>query len=151
MSAQADFSIRPAAAQHSPSISDLIQRVDISGRDLVWQHFLVAEDSGGNLIGCGQIKEHPGNTLELASIAVEPEWRGRGVARAIIEALVASRPNEELYLMTESGLDPLYAKFGFHRITREQMPTYFRRLMSLPGCLEIWQQEKPIVMHKPAL
>ncbi len=148
MSDRAGFSIRPATALHSPLIGDLIQHVDISTRDLDWQHFLVAEDAEGKLIGCGQIKEHPGRTLELASIAVEPEWRGRGVARAIIEALLASRPNEDLYLMTEAGLKPMYAKFGFREITRDEMPTYFRRLTSLPGFLELWQQERPIVMHK---
>lgn len=148
MTERAALSIRPAATHHSSLIRDLIQRVDISTRDLNWQHFLVAEDAQGKLIGCGQVKEHPGKTLELASIAVEPEWRGRGVARALVEALLASRPNENIYLMTEPGLRSLYAKFGFQEIAREQMPTYFRRLTSLPGFLASWQQERPIVMHK---
>lgn len=148
MTDRAAFTIRPATVEHSPLIGDLVQRVDISTRGLDWQRFLVAEDADGKLIGCGQIKEHPGKTLELASIAVEPEWRRRGVARAIIEALLTSRPNEDVYLMTEAGLSQLYAKFGFRQIRPEQMPTYFRRLMSLPGFLELWQQETPIVMHK---
>lgn len=149
MSERATFNVRPAVAKHSPLIGNLIQRVDISMRDLDWQHFLVAEDAEGNLVGCGQIKEHPGKTLELASIAVEPKWRGRGVARAIIEALLAGRLKEDIYLMTEAGLRSLYAKFGFHEITQEEMPTYFRRLTSLPGFVGLWRDgSKPIVMHK---
>lgn len=148
--AAAGFNIRPATSQHSESIRQLIEHVDINTRDLDWQHFFVAEDRQGGLIGCGQVKPHPGGVLELASIAVTPEQRGRGVARVLIEALLEQHLNEELYLMTESGLDPFYAKFGFHRIEGSEMPTYFRRLVNLPGFVELFTQDglEVIVMKR---
>lgn len=144
------FTLRPATAQDFDSIRQLIKRVDINTRGLEWQHFLVAADEAGNLLGCGQVKSHPGGVLELASIATQPEQRGRGIANAIILELLAQHQGETLYLMTESGMDRFYAKFGFHRIEEQEMPTYFRRLLKLPGFVQLFTKDdlQVIVMKK---
>jgi N-acetylglutamate synthase-like GNAT family acetyltransferase len=84
------------------------------------------------MIGCGQLKPHGQDLLELASIAVYPEQRGRGIARAIIEHLLKNSPRP-LYLMCESSLGPLYEKFGFCAISYEEMPRYFQRISKLAG------------------
>ncbi len=55
---------------------------------LDWRRFLVAVTPQGEMVGCGQIKPQ-GDLRMLASIAVLPAWRGRGVARRIIERLLA--------------------------------------------------------------
>ena len=99
---------------------------------LDWKRFVVAVNDKDEMIGCGQLKPHGTDILELASLAVYPEYRGLGVARAIIEHLLAdsSRP---LYLMCESSLGPLYKKFGFSSISYEEMPRYFQRISKLAG------------------
>jgi N-acetylglutamate synthase-like GNAT family acetyltransferase len=81
------------------------------------------------VIGCGQIKPH-GDMRELASIAVSPEYRSQGVARALVENLLAnsSRP---LYLMCMSHNGPLYERFGFRSVAQDQMPRYFQRIHKL--------------------
>jgi N-acetylglutamate synthase-like GNAT family acetyltransferase len=148
----AGVTIRPAEARHAEPIHALIERVDINIRGLDWRHFLVAEDEAASLVGCGQVKAHPGGVRELASIAVVPEYRRRGVARALIEALLAQH-SDPLYLMSESGLEAFYAQFGFRRIGEAEMPTYFRRMIKLPGFVELFTKDnlQVIVMtNQPA-
>lgn len=99
---------------------------------LDWRRFVVAVDDRDEMIGCGQLKPHGRDVLELASLAVFPEFRGRGVARAIIEHLLAKSPRP-LYLMCESSMGPLYEKFGFRTIEYEGMPRYFQRISKLAG------------------
>lgn len=99
---------------------------------LDWKRFVVAVNARDEMIGCGQLKPHGADILELASLAVYPEYRGKGVARAIIEYLLADGPRP-LYLMCESSLGPLYEKFGFRGISHEEMPRYFQRISKLAG------------------
>ncbi len=98
--------------------------------DLDWHRFVVAVDGSGRMRGCGQLKPHGRDIIELASIAVEPEDRGKGIARAVIEHLIERSPHP-LYLMCRSSLGPFYEKWEFHSIGLDEMPTYFRRLVRL--------------------
>ena len=86
------------------------------------------------MIGCGQIKPHGTEILELASIAVYPEYQGYGVASAIIQNLLDNHPRP-LYLMCESSRGSLYEKFGFRTIVYDEMPRYFQRISKLAGLM----------------
>lgn len=121
------FSIRPATPDDARAIRSLIWQVGINPTGLNWRRFQVAVDETGRVIGCGQIKPHSDGTNELASIAVLPPQRGQGVARALIEALLAAAPSP-LYLTCRASLRPLYEKFGFGVLPPEQMSPYFRRV-----------------------
>lgn len=125
-----DYEIRPALENESAQIKDLIHLVGINPMGLDWRRFLVAVEGSGRVIGCGQIKPHGADILELASIAVPPEFRGRGIARRIIEALLAQNPRP-LYLMCVAHNGPMYEKFGFHAVDYDRMPRYFRRIKNL--------------------
>ncbi len=92
------------------------------------------------MIGCGQVKPHRDGSLELASIAVTSEWRGQGVARALVERLLEENPGE-LYLMCRSGLQGMYEKFGFRAIEEDEMPRYFRKVSKLAGILEALRRD----------
>ncbi len=127
----ADFILRKAVESDSRQIKELIDLVGINPTGLDWRRFLVAVNNpDGRIIGCGQIKPHGRDVLELASIAVLPEFRGRGIARAVIENLLAesTRP---IYLMCMSHNGPMYEKFGFQSIAPERMPRYFQRIYKL--------------------
>lgn len=130
----AEFVLRAAEEQDFPAIQRLIRQVGINPLGLDWRRFVIAVDSSGALLGCGQIKPHGQGVFELASIAVEPAHRRRGVARAIIESLLASAPRP-LFLICRSGLGSFYAKWGFHVIGTEEMPPYFRRLARLSALM----------------
>jgi len=124
--------VRPARETEAGQIKDLIHLVGINPMGLDWKRFVVAVNDGDEMIGCGQLKPHGQDVLELASIAVYPEHQGKGVARAIIEYLLKDSPRP-LYLMCESSNGPLYEKFGFRAISNAEMPRYFQRISKLAG------------------
>ena len=142
------YTLRPAQESESRQIKELIQLVGINPMGLDWKRFIVAVNERDEMIGCGQLKPHGTDILELASIAVYPEHQGRGVARAIIEYLLRDSPRP-LYLMCESSLGPLYEKFGFRGISYEEMPRYFQRLSKLAGLVtSLARREERLLIMK---
>jgi N-acetylglutamate synthase-like GNAT family acetyltransferase len=127
-----EYSLRPALETESAVIRDLIHQVGINPMGLDWRRFLVAVTPEGQVIGCGQLKPHGGGLLELASIAVLPEHRKLGIARAVIEHLLDDSPRP-LYLTCVSSMGPFYERFGFYALKPDEMPRYFRRLSQLAG------------------
>lgn len=119
--------VRPATAADQADIHRIVRSAGINPFGLHWRRFVVA-DVQGVVVGTGQIRTHADGSHELASIAVTPAHRGRGVARAIIETLVEG-DRGPLYLICRGELEPLYARFGFHRIDRAQAPTHFARVL----------------------
>ena len=127
-----NFTLRPARESESRVIKDLIHLTGLNPVGLDWKRFIVAINDRDQVMGIGQLKPHGPDILELASIAVLPEYRGQGVARAIIEDLLKASPRP-LYLMCESSNGSLYEKFGFHAISVDEMPRYFQRISKLAG------------------
>jgi N-acetylglutamate synthase-like GNAT family acetyltransferase len=125
-----EYTLRPATAADAANIRQVISLVQINPTGLNWRRFVLATDREGNIIGCGQVKPHGDGSLELASIAVLPEWRGKGIARRIIEHLLSQHP-AQLYLTCRSQLGPMYQKFGFQTLQVRDMPVYFKRLSRL--------------------
>lgn len=126
------FTLRSARESESSQIKGLINLVGINPMGLDWKRFVVAVNEKDEMVGCGQLKPHGTDILELASIAVYPEYQGQGVARAVIEYLLKDSPRP-LYLMCESSLGTLYERFGFRPIDYEDMPRYFQRITKLAG------------------
>ncbi len=133
-------SIRPAAPKDTARIHKLALTAHINPAGLDWRRFVVIPNADDEVIACGQVKPHRDGSNELASIVVEPAWRGRGLARRIIEHLIASAEGP-LYLMCRSTLGSLYEKFGFHPVQYEHMPRYFQRVSRLASIIEILQKE----------
>lgn len=122
-----EVTLRAATAADFASIKSLIRRVHINPTGLDWRRFVVAVDSYGRLLACGQLKLHGRDVVELASIAVESSHRGQGLARLIIDRLIADGPRP-LYLTCRSSLGPMYTKWGFRELEMSEMPRYFQRL-----------------------
>ncbi len=140
--------VRPARETEAAQIRDLIHLVGINPMGLDWKRFVVAVNEDDEMLGCGQLKPHGPDVLELASLAVYPEHQGKGIARAIIEDLLkgGTRP---LYLMCESGLGPMYEKFGFQTVPYEEMPRYFQRISKLAGLVTtLAQREERLLIMK---
>ena len=144
---------RPAQANDAVAIKALIRAVNINPMGLKWQRFLVAMDENGDLIGCGQIKPHRGGSRELASIAVQKQWRRQGIAGAIIQRLLADEP-PPVWLTCMDKLVPFYEQFGFVEVKKgdgRSLPFYYRlattffkpiqKLSRIPGYLAVmvWQ------------
>ncbi len=82
--------------------------------------FLIARDAA--LLGCGAVRRIAAGTCELKRMFVVPEARGRGVARAILEALIGeARALGASEVVLETGVRQiaalaLYRKSGFVEI-----------------------------------
>lgn len=126
------YNLRPASETDDAAIKGLIHSSGINPMGLDWRRFIVAVDDRDQVIATGQIKPHGKDVLELASIAVLPEYQGQGLARAIIEHLLKDSPRP-LYLTCISSLGPLYEKFGFKAVDYADMPRYFQRISKLAG------------------
>ena len=126
------FSLRPAVESDFPEIRALIRQTRINPMGLDWRRFTVAVDGSGKMLGCAQLKPVPGGLTELASLAVRPAFRRRGIARALIEGLLSGAPRP-VYLICRCGLGPLYEKFGFRVLPAGETPTYYRRMQRLAG------------------
>jgi N-acetylglutamate synthase-like GNAT family acetyltransferase len=126
------FTLRPARETDSKPIKELIHLVGINPTGLDWKRFVVAVDARDHVIACGQLKPHRGEILELASLAVRPEFQGQGLGRLIIEDLLKKSPRP-LYLMCMSKNGGLYEKFGFCTLEYKDMPRYFQRISKLAG------------------
>jgi len=132
-----EIRLRPARKMEAAAIKELIHKVGINPMDLDWRHFIVAVDAQDQILATGQIKAHRNDIHELASIAVVPEYRGQGLARAIIEYLLKDSPRP-LYLTCISSLESLYEKFGFVSIPYKEMPRYFQRLSKLASLMFVF-------------
>lgn len=121
------YTLCPATAADAARIRQIIALVQINPINLNWRRFVLITDWEDSIIGCGQVKPHADGSLELASIAVLPDWRGTGIARKIIEHLLEQYPGT-LYLTCRSQLEPMYQKFGFQTIQFADMTPYFQRL-----------------------
>ncbi len=84
--------------------------------------FVVAESSGA-IVGVGGLEDCCDDAL-LRSVAVRPEWRSRGVGRAIVTRLIAdaeARGKRALYLLTTTA-ERYFPSFGFAPVAREALP-----------------------------
>lgn len=143
----ARYIIRPALESESAQIKALINLVGINPTGLDWKRFIVAVNSEGQVISCGQLKPHGADILELASIGTLPEYRGQGIARAVIEELLRKSPRP-LYLMCIAHNGPMYEKFNFRVIETKDMPRYFQRIKKLFDVTDVFRHssEELLVM-----
>ena len=102
----------------------MVHQARINPTGLAWERFWVAE-ADGEVIGCAQVKPHRDGSRELASLVVQLERRGWGVARALIEHFLAAE-SLPLYLTCRSNLGSFYRRFGFRIVPVGEMPVYFR-------------------------
>jgi GNAT superfamily N-acetyltransferase len=77
---------------------------------------LVAE-LAGDRVGLGRLVRHPGDVVELGGIWTTDAARGRGVARAMVTALLARFAARDepgpLWCIPFAHLAPFYQSFGF--------------------------------------
>ncbi len=122
--------LRKANRQDAASIRALIWQVRINPTGLDWRHFLVAVDDQDQVIATGQVKPLRDGTRELASIATAPQYRGQGLASAIITQLLGETPRP-LYLVCAERMGAFYVRFGFRELAPPEMPQVLGREVAL--------------------
>ncbi|HEY0140860.1 MAG TPA: arsenic resistance N-acetyltransferase ArsN2 [Thermoanaerobaculia bacterium] len=119
-----DISILPATAADLEAIKALLLASDLptAGVEDHWKTFIVARDEHGQLVGCGGAEAYQFAAL-IRSIAVTPEYRGKGLGRRIVRQLLdrlASRGLREFYLLTTTA-EAYFKKRGFKTIDRDEV------------------------------
>lgn len=82
-------------------------------------------ESGGELIGIvRRTLEH--EVTMLRGMQVAREWRGRGIGRLLLSALVAELGTEECICLPYTHLTDFYGSAGFVEIPEEDAPPFLR-------------------------
>jgi N-acetylglutamate synthase-like GNAT family acetyltransferase len=125
--------IRPARAAESAIIRTIVRAAHLNPINLHWERFLVAEEAG-RIIGVGQVRIHRAGSRELASLAVLPEAQGRGIGRALTQALLA-REHGPIFLFCAEPTAQFYVRFGFAVAPASETPPDLRLLQMGAGVI----------------
>lgn len=135
------ITLRPAQRSDARLIRGLTWQVGNNPLALDWRRFWLVVDADDRMLACAQFKPHSDGTREFASLAVIPEWRGRGLARSLILHF-QEQDGPPLYLTCRSSLEALYTHFGFRSLTDDELPPYYLRLRRVTDILLKWTRRK---------
>ncbi|MBR9988996.1 MAG: arsenite methyltransferase [Gemmatimonadetes bacterium] len=128
--AVAAVSVRPAASADLEAVQALLRTADlpIDGVADQFDYGYVVSEVGGTVMGVAGLEVYGSYGL-LRSVAVAPEWRGRGVAAALVADRVewgAVRGLRAIYLLTTTAKQ-YFGEHGFAVIDRDDVPAAIRR------------------------
>jgi N-acetylglutamate synthase-like GNAT family acetyltransferase len=90
--------------------------------------YMVVQNSAGDLLACGALKEYSPSVAEVAAIAVSREAHGKGLGRAIVGAVEALARKRGIYDVFALTLQPeFFAAVGYERVDRARYPEKIRR------------------------
>jgi amino-acid N-acetyltransferase len=116
--------VRRAREDDLPLIERLLvaNELPLDGVREALRDFVVAE-SDEEVVGVAGLEVCCENAL-LRSVAVRPEWRSRGLGRALVTRVIAdaeARGINALYLLTTTA-ERYFPSFGFREIERATVP-----------------------------
>lgn len=79
--------------------------------------FIAVAEIDGTKAGLGRLVRIDGETGELGGIYALPEFRGHGVARAVVGYLLEQSPYPRLFCIPFKHLEAFYRGFGFTPVT----------------------------------
>ena len=90
--------------------------------------YLVVQNSVGELLACGALKEYSPSVAEVAAIAVSREAHGKGLGKAIVRAVEDLARKRGIYDVFALTLQPeFFAAIGYQRVDRARYPEKIRR------------------------
>lgn len=132
-----EFTVRRARSSDAEEISALISifaaealmlKRTPSMVELAIDDYVVATDPRGHIVGCGALKEYSPSVAEVAAIAVSREAHGRGVGRAIVNAVEQLAMKRDVYDVFALTLQPdFFSAIGYQRVDRARYPEKIRR------------------------
>jgi amino-acid N-acetyltransferase len=119
----------PARPHDLRGALDLLGRSELTDQDVSegWGHYFVVREDDGRVVGVAGLELHGEDGL-LRSVAVDADYRGQGLAAALVEAVFqrAARVGlRSVYLLTTTARD-YFARRGFTDCSREAAPPAIR-------------------------
>ena len=138
--------VRPARNGDLNRVQDLLSRsgLPLDGVAEWLVRFLVAEHEG-RMVAAAGLEVYEASAL-LRSVAVEPDWRGTGLGRRLIEELLSEaqgRGITDVYLLTTTA-EHYFPRLGFDCITRADVPVCVQASCEFQGACPT----SAVVMHK---
>ena len=123
----------PARPHDLREALDLLGRSELAEQDVAegWGHYFVVREDDGRVVGLAGLEVYGEDGL-LRSVAVDPDYRGQGLAASLVEAVLERAQRIHLravYLLTATARD-YFARHGFVDCPREEAP---------PGVRESWE------------
>jgi len=106
--------LRTARADETEWINARYAEVRFLPSDLAHEVVVIAEVDG-EPAGLGRLVDVDERSCELGGMLVFDRFRGRGVARAIIDELLRHTRGRDVYCIPFADLEPLYTSAGFAR------------------------------------
>jgi amino-acid N-acetyltransferase len=119
----------PARPHDLRGALELLGRSELTQQDVSegWGHYFVVREDDGRVVGVAGLELH-GDFGLLRSVAVDEDYRGQGLAAALIEAALqrAQRVGlRSVYLLTTSARD-YFSRRGFADVARDDAPSAIR-------------------------
>src|SRR4051812_28044620 len=101
-----DIAIRRARAGDGEAIARLIAQYAAEALmlrrtpemvELAIDDYVVGVSARGEILACGALKEYSPSVAEIAAIAVAPGVHGKGIGKAIVEAVEALAMKREIF------------------------------------------------------
>ena len=119
----------PARPHDLRGALDLLGRAELTQQDVAegWGHYFVVREDDGRVVGVAGLEVHDEDGL-LRSVAVDTDYRGQGLAAALVEAAMERAKRIRLravYLLTTTARD-YFAGHGFADCPRQDAPPGIR-------------------------
>lgn len=113
--------LRTARPEETGWINEQYAKVRFIPSDPAHETIVIAELDGVRA-GIGRLVDAGEGACELGGMFVFDEFRGRGVARAIVDELLRRADGRTVYCIPFADLEELYAAAGFRRIEADGVP-----------------------------
>ena len=122
------YRIEPAVPSELSSILNLLNEADLPNEGVKdhLSNFLTLKGNGDSNLepwGCAGLEIY-GDSALLRSMAISPEYQGKGLGTLLTEAIIEDARKKgigTLFLLTDTAED-FFRRFGFHTVEREIIP-----------------------------
>ena len=135
--------LRTATPADAGWIQEQYEKVHFIPSDLARDVVVVAEVDGVR-VGMGRLVPAGDGACELGGMYVDDAYRGRGIARAIVDELIVRAASKDVYCVPFADLEALYAAAGFRRIDAANVPEKIRE--KLDWCAR--EIGRPVILMK---
>lgn len=112
---------RDATEEDIPEIFTLVHAVRGSTSKMRKEDFIVACVEG-KIVGCVRIKETSEGVHKMSSLAVDPNFRMRGIDVEIVSRMLEKFSRRPVYVICFAEREQFYMKNGFYRVSPSELP-----------------------------